>query len=736
MHYYEGLRALSTPCSGFVGPLGPTKKTGPKCYRRAVLSESVTRSRYGEDMEQFDERALSLLRQLTGSPNTEFRDGQLEAIRAIANDRSRSLVIQRTGWGKSAVYLISTRLLRDETTGPTVIVSPLLVLMRNQIEMTQRLGLNAKTVNSTNIDDWGEIFDEIRAGQLDLLLISPERLNNVEFRRDVMAHLFNDVGLLVIDEVHCISDWGHDFRPDYRRLRQVVDALPPNIPVLGTTATANDRVIADVEEQLGDNLEVFRGTLERDSLSLHVLNIENKAERMAWLAKTIPDLPGSGIVYCLTIHDSMRVADWLRAQGIQAAPYTGDMEHEAKLEVEERLTAGDLKVVVATSALAMGYDNPKIEFVIHYQTPGSAIAYYQQVGRAGRAVEESYGIAMSGWEDVDIQDYFINTAFPSEHDCNLILTHLLSAGDGLKLREIEEIVNLRRSRITAMLKILEVEGAVYKDGSRWRRSAQPWSYPDERVTAVTAERRAEQAAMQQYISTSACLMEFLRLQLDDPGAGRCGRCANCVGPLFSTDVDGALVEKALAHLRKTLLEITPRKVLPCDLGIDLDLRENPIEVGRCVTRWGDPGLAQLVEHGKYRDGHFDDRLVEAATDLVSEWSPLPSPVWLTWIPSSSGRGLVEDFARRLATKVGVEAVETLERVRASQPQKTMQNSCQQARNIAGAFAIVDSRPGPVLLVDDVVDSRWTFTILGSQLRSATGHPVYPLALADTSGRGT
>ncbi|MEE8375594.1 MAG: ATP-dependent DNA helicase RecG, partial [Acidimicrobiia bacterium] len=351
-------------------------------------------------------------------------------------------------------------------------------------------------------------------------------------------------------------------------------------------------------------------------------------------------------------------------------------------------------------------------------------------------VDESYGIAMSGWEDVDIQDYFINTAFPSEHDCNLILTHLRSAGDGLRLREIEEIVNLRKSRITAMLKILEVEGAVYRDGSRWRRSAQPWTYPAERVTAVTAERRAEQAAMQQYISTDACLMEFLRRQLDDAGAERCGRCANCVGAMFSTDVDGALVEEALGHLRKTLLEITPRKALPCDLGIDINLRDNRIEVGRSLTRWGDPGLARLVEHGKYRDGHFDDRIVEAAAGLFAEWAPLPSPEWLTWIPSISSTALIEDFAHRLAAKVGIEAVETLERVRTSQPQKTMQNSCQQARNIAGAFDIVDSRPGPVLLVDDVVDSRWTFTILGSQLRSATGHPVYPLALADTSGRGT
>jgi ATP-dependent DNA helicase RecQ len=684
----------------------------------------------------FDEQALTMLRQLTEVDTTEFRHGQLDAIRAVARDQSRVLVVQRTGWGKSAVYLIATRLLRDGGAGPTVIVSPLLALMRNQLEMTEQLDLNAKTVNSTNPGNWEEIFDKIRDGEIDLLLIAPERFQNQSFRREVMPHLFSDIGLLVIDEVHCISDWGHDFRPDYRRLRQVVDALPPNIPVLGTTATANDRVIADVEDQLGRDLVLFRGTLERESLALQVLNIENKAERMAWLAKTIPGLSGSGIVYCLTIHDAEDVGDWLRSQGISAASYTGQTDNEARLEIERRLTAGDLKAVVATSALAMGYDNPRIEFVIHYQMPGSAIAYYQQVGRAGRAVDDSYGIAMSGWEDIDIQNWFINTAFPAKEDCLLVLDRLRSADDGLTISQIQELVNIRRSRIDAMLKILEVEGAVYKEGPRWRRSAQPWTYPAERIADVTAERLAEQAAMQVYRSTDACLMEFLRKQLDDPGAERCGRCANCVGTLFSIDVDDHLVQEAMAQLNKTPLEIKPRKRLPCDLAIDIDLKTHPIEVGRCLTRWGDPGLAQLVEHGKYRDGHFDDRLVEAATDFVAEWAPLPSPVWLTWIPSSSGSGLVEDFARRLGNKLDIEAVDSLRRVRVSQRQKTMENSCQQARNVAGAFAVKDSRPGPVLLVDDVVDSKWTFTIMGSQLRSATGHAVYPLALADTSGAGS
>ena len=686
-------------------------------------------------MPTLEVRATELLAQLTGTADPIWRDGQLQAIQAIVEDRARALVVQRTGWGKSAVYLIGTRLIRNRGGGPTVIVSPLLALMRNQLEMTERLDLNAVTVNSTNRDDWDPIFESIHAGEIDLLLISPERLNNLQFRREVMPALFSEVGLLVIDEVHCISDWGHDFRPDYRRLRTVVASLPPNIPVLGTTATANDRVVADVEEQLGSDLQVFRGTLERESLALQVLRIESKAERLAWLAETIPKLAGCGIVYTLTVHDAKRVAEWLRSQRIDAASYTGPMENDARLEIEDRLTRGDLKVVVATSALAMGYDNPKIEFVIHYQTPGSAIAYYQQVGRAGRAVEESFGIALSGWEDEEIQDWFISTAFPDEENCSIVLERLRASEGGLRLGDIEALVNMRRSRIESMLKILEVEGAVYREGSTWRRSAQRWEYPATRIEDVTAGRKAEQAAMSDYVTTDSCLMEFLRRQLDDPGAERCGRCANCVGDLFTHEMSTDLVEEALAHIRRTSLDITPRKVLPCSLDIDVDLRQQQVETGRALTRWGDPGLAALVETGKYRDGRFGDRLVDAVVELVKRWGPTPQPTWLTWIPSSSGRGVVEDFARRLARELGLDTIDSLERIRASAPQKSMQNSCQQARNVAGAFHVKEVKGDPVLLVDDVVDSKWTFTILGAQLISAGSGPVYPLAMADTSGGG-
>ena len=682
-------------------------------------------------MGDFETKALGLLRLLTGSPSAEFRSGQEEAIRAVAESRKRVLVVQRTGWGKSAVYLVATRLLRDAGEGPTVIVSPLLALMRNQLEMTRNLGLNATTINSTNPDDWDETIDQVRRGEVDLLLISPERLNNVQFRKEVGPFLFSSLGLLVIDEVHCISDWGHDFRPDYRRLKRIVESLPPGVPILGTTATANDRVVRDVSEQLGDQLDLFRGTLERKSLALEVLTMPHQAARMAWLADHVPKMSGSGIIYCLTVRDAQRLAEFLRSVGIVASEYTGQMDSEDRLDVEAQLTDGSVKVVVATSALAMGYDNPAIEFVIHYQIPGSPIAYYQQVGRAGRAVDSAHGIAMSGAEDRDIQDWFISTAFPEEEDVNVALT-AMSADGGMTKRSLQEAVNIRWSRLEAMLKILEVEGAVYRDGSKWFRSAQRWSYPTERVAAVTASRRMEQAAMAEFVTTEQCLMEFLREQLDDPGAERCGRCSNCTGVRSSTEVDGVLVRRALASFRSDTIEILPRKQLPCDLGAAIDLRRNALLGGRCLTRWGDPGLAEKVELGKYRHDRFDDELVKEMAELIEGWHPEPSPSWITWLPSSSGSELVADFATRLGNSLGLPVIESLVRVQKRPPQKTMENSCQQARNVVGAFEVVTVESGPVFLIDDMVDSRWTFTVVGSQLRSMGSGEVYPVALADTS----
>ncbi|MBW3643524.1 MAG: RecQ family ATP-dependent DNA helicase [Actinobacteria bacterium] len=678
--------------------------------------------------------AEELLRRLTANHSAAFRPGQWEAIEELVERRGRVLVVQRTGWGKSAVYFVATRLLRDRGAGPTVLVSPLLALMRNQLQMAERAGVRAETINSANRDDWGEIEARVRRGEVDVLLISPERLNNPGFRSDVLPELVKTVGLLVVDEAHCISDWGHDFRPDYRRLARVLQILPSRVPVLCTTATANDRVVADVVEQLGDELQVFRGPLDRPSLALAVVELAEPAHRLAWLARAIPQLPGSGIVYCLTVADTDRVANWLKVQGIDAVAYSGESEHEDRLVCEEALLANQVKVVVATSALGMGFDKPDLTFVIHYQSPGSPVAYYQQVGRAGRAVERAHGILLRGHEDVDIQDFFIRTAFPPKEQAEKVVRLLEERAEPVPITDIELEVNARRSRIEAMLKVLEVEGAVERLArAGWRRTLKPWAYDDDRVERITALRRAEQAAMVEYAKTRECRMAFLRRQLDDPASGRCGRCDNCTDDRTHVDVDGELVQEAITYLRGTALTLAPRKRWPAGLeepggAIPAGLQLQP---GRVLSVYGNGGWGSAVKQAKYGGGRFPDELVHAAARLIlGAWRPDPVPEWVTCVPSFSTPQLVPEFAQRLARALGVDFHEVIRRVRRGHPQKEMENSAQQVRNVYGAFQVVTSLPaGPVLLVDDIVDSRWTLTVVGAALRQAGSGEVHPFVLA-------
>src|SRR5215217_88655 len=677
-----------------------------------------------------EDRAAELLQALAG-PQARFRPHQLEAVRDLVSDRARVLCVQRTGWGKSAVYFLATALLRDQSAGPALIVSPLLALMRNQIAAAERLGIRAHTVNSTNRDAWDEVRDLLAADAVDLLLISPERLNNPQFRREMLPLFAERVGLLVVDEAHCISDWGHDFRPDYRRLEEMLARLPEGVAVLCTTATANDRVVADVEEQLRTAaVRTYRGTLGRSSLRLEVVDLPGQADRLAWLATHLPQLPGSGIVYTLTKRDADLVAEWLTAHGVPAEAYSGDSATERRVDVEERLLRNDVKAVVATSALGMGYDKPDLGFVVHYQAPSSAIAYYQQVGRAGRGVDEAHVVLLRGAEDRRIQDFFIEQAFPRREVVDRVLEHLGAAGgDGASTQELMGQVNLGKGRVEAMLKVLDVEGAVERDGSRWlARPGSPWAYDAERYERITALRRREQAAMAELGADGRCLMRALQEELDDPAPGDCGRCSVCAGPRYAGPLDPALVREAALHLRSRPLVIEVKKMAPDPEGAMRKIPEGVrTEEGRALARLGDGGWDPLVQQGR-RAGRFADELVEAAAEAVRSWGARVE--WLAAVPSRRSPELVPDFARRLAERLGLPFAPVLERVGDAPPQRDMANSQQQVANVRGQFAVAGTPPaGACLLVDDVRFSGWTLAMVGGQLRRRGAAAVYPLALA-------
>ena len=694
-------------------------------------------------------QALQHLRQATACSKIDFRDGQWEAIDHIVNQRGKVLCVQRTGWGKSMVYFVSARLMRAEGAGVTLIISPLLALMRNQIEAARRLGLRALTVNSTNRDDWDHVRDELLADQVDLLLISPERLANDEFVGSTLQPIAARIGLLVIDEAHCISDWGHDFRPDYRRIGQVLARLPVNISVLATTATANRRVEQDVAAQLGGTVEIQRGPLVRESLALQNMHMPGPADRLAWMADQIPQLPGSGIVYTLTIRDADRVAEWLRQNNVEAHAYHKDIPVEQKLKLEQALLANEVKCLVATTALGMGYDKPDLTFVIHYQTPGNVVAYYQQVGRAGRAIPVAYGVLLSGEEDDDINEYFRESAFPSEWQVTRILDALEAADEGMKLREIERAVNLRQSQIEKVLKLLVLEpmSPVLRIEGSWYRTPNPYQLDRQRIAHLTAQREAEWGQMKRYLANERCLMQFLADALDDSNAQACGKCAVCLGrAVLPVELQRNTHINAQRFVRHSEMPLELKRQWDIEalalyqtafgwrgLNIPAQLRG---EEGRVLSRWGEPVWGELVSRGKAQ-GHFDDELVDASVDLIrNRWGAVAPVAWVTCIPSSRHPNLVPDFAARLAAALGVPFRAVIEKSRETGPQKNMENRFHQCHNLDGAFTI---RPEAgtdeaVLLIDDVVDSAWTLTLAAALLRQTGTAVVYPFALAATTAK--
>ncbi len=703
------------------------------------------------------DRAQQHLRALVGRDDVELYDDQWAAIEALVEQRTRALVVQRTGWGKSAVYFVATLLLREQGAGPTVIISPLLALMRNQIAAAERAGIRAVTINSTNLEQWDEFHAAIARGEVDVLLVSPERLNNPGFRDEVLPRLAATCGLLVVDEAHCISDWGHDFRPDYRRIRTLLAELPSGIPVLATTATANQRVTDDVAEQLVSTSStdggplVLRGSLDRESLRLGVVRLKTPQQRLAWLADHLAEQPGSGIVYCLTVAATQEVADYLRSRGHAVEAYSGQTETTQRHLLEQQLLAGEVKALVATSALGMGFD-ASLGFVVNLGAPQSPVAYYQQVGRAGRGTElppeGASVVLLPATEDRDIWAYFASLAFPPERVVRETLEALAEAGGVLSTPALEARVDLSRTRLETMLKVLDVDGAVRRVRGGWEVTGRDWSYDEERYRRVAEAREREQQAMLDYLSTGACRMWFLRDQLDDPGVAgddgwRCGRCDNCGGLALSADVSEAAVTEASQRLARPGVPIEPRKQWPTGLSA-MGLAQSgkikePPEEGRAVARLTDLGhgaalreLFRAGPDGSVTDGPVPVGLAQAVVTLLADWQPKPEAIVVA--ESERRPALLDDFAAGLSRYLQVPVVGRWAIVDPTVgPGRGASNSAQRVAAVTRRHDLVLDEPGAVdgrrvLLVDDLVDSGWSMTLAAVAVRKAGAEAVLPLAL--------
>ncbi|MFJ2295731.1 RecQ family ATP-dependent DNA helicase [Streptomyces sp. NPDC087894] len=716
------------------------------------------------DRAELRASADSVLARLVGDATgtARLREDQWRAIEALVADRRRALVVQRTGWGKSAVYFVATSLLRAQGSGPTVIVSPLLALMRNQVAAAARAGISARTINSSNTEEWDTVQAEVAAGEVDVLLVSPERLNNPDFRDQVLPRLAAATGLLVVDEAHCISDWGHDFRPDYRRLRTMLADLPSGVPVLATTATANARVTADVADQLGTGAGtdalVLRGPLDRESLSLGVLQLPNAAHRLAWLGDHLGELPGSGIIYTLTVAAAEEITAYLRQCGHPVVSYTGRTENADRQQAEDDLLANRVKALVATSALGMGFDKPDLGFVVHVGSPSSPIAYYQQVGRAGRGVEHAEVLLLPGKEDEAIWQYFASVAFPPEEQVRRTLDVLAQAGRPLSLPAMEPLVDLRRTRLETMLKVLDVDGAVKRVKGGWISTGEPWVYDAERYAWVARQRAAEQQAMRDYASGTGCRMEFLRRQLDDEEATACGRCDNCAGPRFDDKVSTAALDGARGELGRPGVEVEPRKMWPTGLaavGVDLKGRIPAGELalpGRALGRLSDIGWGNRLRPmlaAQAQDAPVPDDVSSAVVTVITDWAKgpggwasgapdaAPRPVGVVTVASRRRPQLVQSLGSRIAEVGRMPLLGTVTYAPGSEDLRISQtNSAQRVKALHEALVVepalaeaLAAAGGPVLLVDDLSDTGWTLAVAARLLRRAGAEGVFPLVLA-------
>ncbi len=685
--------------------------------------------------------SLEILRTLVGHADADFHHGQFEAIEALVDDRRRALVVQRTGWGKSAVYFVATLLMRRRGAGPTVLVSPLLALMRDQIAAAERAGVRAVAINSTNAHEWADVLTRLRADDVDVLLLSPERLNNPAFRDEQLPALIERMGMLVVDEAHCISDWGHDFRPDYRRLGELIRRMPAGVPILATTATANSRVVTDVAEQLaGGAVEVvtIRGPLARSSLRLGVLRLPDARARLAWLLTHLGDLPGSGIVYTLTVSGAQDIARLLREAGQNVRAYTGQTDAAEREESEALLKSNQVKALIATSALGMGFDKPDLGFVVHVGAPSSPVAYYQQVGRAGRATENADVLLLPGPEDPDIWRYFATASMPTQERAERVIAEL--GAQPISTPALEALVDIRRTPLELLLKVLDVDGAVRRVRGGWVSTGVRWTYDAERYERIAAARLVEQQHMLDYETTGGCRMEFLQRTLDDGTAAPCGRCDNCAGVWFPTGIEASATASADASLERVGVPIEPRAQWPTGgdrLGIPLRgniAAAERAEEGRALARltdlgWG--GVLRTLFEGAAADAPVADGLRDAAFRVLADWPWAQRPASVVAIPSRRRPQLVGSLARALATAGRLPFLGDLPISNGGPSGEPGGNSVYRLAGLWDRFDAsgLDIPDGPVLLVDDIADSRWTLTVAARELRRAGATAVLPFTLA-------
>jgi len=661
-------------------------------------------------------QAETLLKKTFGLPN--FYDEQWETISKILNGE-RVLLIEKTGFGKSLCYQFPATTFE----GLTVIFSPLIALMRDQVKKLNALGIQARCINSEQTpEENNEIIEDAKLGKLKILYIAPERQESPAW---IDATQEMKLSMVVIDEAHCISVWGHDFRTAFKRIINLVNLLPQGMPVLATTATATKRVEGDIMQQIGNGVQVIRGSLMRDNFSLFVLKVNSEDEKLIWLGQNLDKLPDSGIIYTGTRSNTEIYSNYLTWLGIPVSNYNAGLNAESRIQVEDGLIANKWKAIVSTNALGMGIDKPDIRFVIHTQMPQSPIHYYQEIGRAGRDGNPSIIILLfNPNEDVKLPRSFIESGKPSIEKYNKVINALKS--QMLGERDLQKATNLTQTPIR-VIKADLIEQKIIREiaGKKYEYIMNAPALDTKSFEALRNDKLKELESMIDYIETKKSRMNFLCEYLGDAPNASFTNCDNTGLPKLSVKVTDEWTKKLNDFREQYFPEL------------EVESKDSNIVNGLAASYYGVSTVAEALHRSKYeKGGDFPDFLLRLTLKAIRKKLGKEKVDLVLYVPPTSSGNLVRNFAEKIAATLKVSISHDLTKVRTTEPQKIFQNSWLKKDNVSGAFSYTepDEIEGKsILLIDDIFDSGATLKEIGKLLTKFGARQIIPIVIAKTVG---
>lgn len=657
-----------------------------------------------------------------------FYNEQWEAVQRILNGE-RILMIQRTGFGKSLCYQFPA----TQFEGITVIFSPLIALMRDQVKALNGKGISARYINSEqSVEENSTAIQDALDGKVKILYIAPERQENSEW---IEATRKMNLSMVVIDEAHTISVWGHDFRPAFRRIINLVKLLPQSLPVLATTATATKRVQEDIEQQIGGRLTTIRGQLGRDNFNLYVIKVHSEDEKLVWLAQNLNRIEGTGLIYTGTRVNTEVYAKWLVYNGINAINYNAGHDADTRKDVENGLMQNRYKCVVSTNALGMGIDKPDIRFIIHTQIPASPIHYYQEIGRAGRdgkpttiilfynEQEDENGIE----EDYELPKAFIDGARPSKEKYLKAIEALKQ--EPLSERGLMKATNLKQTQIRIIKADLIDQGIAkevvngkskvleYQFGAR---ELDTQSFEDLRIAKLK-----DLDAMVGYVNTTKPRMQYLCEFLDDDNNVNYSNCDNTNLNKLTVTVTGFWRDK-LSDFRESYFPV-----------LDVESRNSNIVNGVAASYYGVSNVGNALHRSKYGNGgDFPDFLLRLTLKAFHKTFGNARFDWVLYVPPTHSGDLVKNFAAKFASAIKVPISHKLVKVRQTSEQKVYQNGWLKQDNVKDAFSYLSPEEvngKRILLLDDIFDSGATMKEIGKLLTTMGAETIVPIAIAKTVG---